>query len=93
MTTEMQRKYQAEIERLDGEIAHYEQQWTKVPRFAWAALVCPVVGSVAGWGAGFVALLVTAALVGVRAYLIAVRKSENVWTRDRLLAEIGLGSR
>jgi hypothetical protein len=92
MTTEMQRKYQAEIERLDGEIAHYEQQWTKVPRFAWAALVCPVVGSAAGWGAGFVALLVTAALVGVRAYLIAVRKSENVWTRDRLLAEIQPGS-
>ena len=89
MTTEMQRKYQAEIERLDHEIAHYERQWAKVPRFAWALLISPAVGAAVGWGAAVVALLVTLALVGVRAYLIAMRKSENVWTRDRLLAEIG----
>jgi hypothetical protein len=85
----MYRKYRAEIERLNGEIAHYDRQWARVPRFAWAALLCPVVAYVAGLGAAFVALLVTAALVGVRAYLVAVRKSENVWTRDRLLEEIG----
>jgi hypothetical protein len=88
MTTETHRKYLAEIERLDGEIAHYDRQWTKVPQFGWAALLVPVAGVVSGWGAAIVALLVTLALVGVRAYLIAMRKSENMWTRDRLLAEI-----
>jgi hypothetical protein len=89
MNTELQRKYRTEIERLEGEIAHYDRQWTLVPRFAWTALLCPVVGYLAGFGAAFVALLVTGALVAVRAYLVSVRKSENVWTRDRLLEEIG----
>jgi hypothetical protein len=93
MNTELYSKYQTEVDRLNGEIAHYEQQWTKVPRFAWAALQCPVAGVVAGWGAAFVALLVAAALVGVRAYLVAIRKSENVWMRDRLLADMGATSR
>lgn len=88
MTTDTVHKYRAEIERLDAEIAHYERQWTHVPRFLWAAVLCPVAGFLAGWGAAVVALLVSAALVGVRAYLIAMRKSENVWTRDRLLSEI-----
>jgi hypothetical protein len=89
MSDEMYRKYRAEIDRLEREIAHYERQWTKVPRFAWAAALCPVAGLLAGWGAALVALLVTGALIGVRAYLIAVRRSENEWTRDRLQAEIG----
>ena len=88
MTSEMVFKYQSEIARLDGEIAHYEQQWQRVPRFAWAALLCPIAAVLAGWGAAFVALLVSAALVGVRAYLVAMRKSENVWNRDRLRADI-----
>jgi hypothetical protein len=88
MTTELVLKYQSEIARLDSEIAHYERQWRKVPRFAWAALLCPIAGVLAGWGAAFVALLVSAALVGTRAYLVAMRKSENMWTRDRLRADI-----
>jgi hypothetical protein len=88
MTHEMVLKYQSEIARLDGEIAHYERQWQRVPRFAWAAVLCPIVGVLAGWAAAFVAFLVSAALVGVRAYLVAMRKSENAWTRDRLRADI-----
>jgi hypothetical protein len=90
MSTEMYRKYRAEVERLNAEIAHYDRQWTRVPRFAWAGLLCPIAGYLAGFGAAFVALLVTVALVGVRAYLVAVRKSENIWMRDRLLEEIGV---
>ena len=93
MNPELDRKYRAEIARLDGEIAHYDRQWEKVPQFAWAVLLCPVAGFLAGWGAAFVALLVSAALVGVRAYLIAVRKSENVWMRDRLVQDLSAGER
>jgi len=88
MTQEMVIKYQSEIARLDSEIAHYERQWQRVPRFAWVALLCPIAGVLAGWGAAFVAFLISAALVGVRAYLVAMRKSENAWNRDRLRADI-----
>ena len=52
-------------------------------------LLAPVAGFVWGWGAAAVAVLAAFALVGVRAYLIAMRKSEVVWNRDRLLDELG----
>ena len=89
MNSEMYRKYHVELQRLDGEIAHYDRLWTQVPYFALAALLAPVVGIMWGWAAMFVELLVTAALVGVRAYLISMRKSEIVWNRARLVEELG----
>src|SRR5687768_14233226 len=46
MNLEMSRKYLAEVARLEGEIAHYEQQWSTVPHFAWSALLAPVSGLV-----------------------------------------------
>jgi hypothetical protein len=88
MGQELASKYRAEVARLDGEIAHYDRQWAKVPHFAWAALLAPVAGYVWGWGALVAALLVALALVFVRAYLIAMRKSEVSWTRDRLLQDL-----
>jgi hypothetical protein len=81
-------KYRAEIARLDGELQHYDQQWTTVPHFAWSALLAPIAGYWAGWGAAVAALLVAAALVGVRAYLIAMRKSEVSWNRERLVEDL-----
>jgi hypothetical protein len=89
MNAELCRKYRAEVERLDGEIAHYDQLWTQVPYFALAAALAPVAAYLWGWPAAFVELFVSAALVGVRAYLIAMRKSEIVWNRARLLEELG----
>jgi hypothetical protein len=81
-------KYRAEIARLDAEHREYEKLWTQVPRFALVLLLAPVVGVV--WGLGwFVAeLLVSAALVGTRAYLIAVRKNENRWNRAQLVEDL-----
>ena len=89
MNSELVQKYRAEVARLDGEIAHYDRQWTTVPYFALAALLSPVAGYLWGWPAAIVELLVTAALVGVRSYLIAMRKSEIVWNRARVLDELG----
>lgn len=89
MSPELSMKYRAELERLDAEYAHYEQQWSKVPRFAWVALSGPSAGLLFGWAAAVVALLVSAALVGTRAYLIAMRKSEIRWNRERLLDDLG----
>jgi len=81
-------KYQAEIDRLDEEHAGLARLWTQVPRFALFALLSPVVWAVWGWGAGVVALMVTAALVGTRAYLIAVRQTENRWNRTKLVDDL-----
>ena len=89
MKPELSLKYHAELERLDAERAHYERQWSKVPRFGWVALSVPVSGLIWGWGAAVVALLVSLALVGTRAYLIAMRKGENRWNRERLLDDMG----
>jgi hypothetical protein len=89
MEPNLYRKYREEVERLDGEIAHYDRQWDTVPHFAWVLLLAPFVGYAYGWAAAVVEVFVAFALVGVRAYLIAMRKSEVVWTRDRLLAELG----
>lgn len=88
MSSELQDKYHAELARLDGELAHYERQWTLVPRFAWVTVLAPIAGLVWGVAALFVALLVTLALVGVRAYLIAMRRSEIAWNRERLVADL-----
>jgi glucose-6-phosphate-specific signal transduction histidine kinase len=81
-------KYQAEIARLDEEHRQYEKLWTQVPRFALVVLLAPVVGFVWGFGWFVAELLVSAALVGTRAYLIAVRKHENRWNRDRLVDDL-----
>ena len=89
MNAEMVGKYRAEVARLDSEIAHYDRQWTTVPYFALVAVLAPVAGYLWGWPAALVELLVTAALVGVRSYLIAMRKSEILLNRSRLLDELG----
>jgi hypothetical protein len=81
-------KYRAEIERLDEEHRDYERLWTQVPRFALVVLLAPVAGFVWGFGAFVVGLLVSGALVGTRAYLIAMRKSENRWNRNKLVDDL-----
>lgn len=81
-------KYRAEIARLDAEHREYERLWTQVPRFAWVLLLAPVIGFVWGFGWLVVEVLVSAALIGTRAYLIAVRKTENRWNRDKLVEDL-----
>jgi hypothetical protein len=85
---ELEGKYQAEIARLDAEHREYQKLWTQVPRFAWVVLLAPVIGYVWGFGWFVAAVLVSAALVGTRAYLIAVRKNENRWNRDKLVEDL-----
>jgi hypothetical protein len=80
----LSQKYRAEIERLDEEYRDLERMWSQVPWFALFALLSPVVGAVWGWGAGVVELMVTGALVGTQAYLVAVRQTENRWNRTKL---------
>jgi hypothetical protein len=84
----LERKYRVEIERLDEEYRHLERIWSSVPSFALVAMLAPVVGYFFGWGAAVVELLVSAALLGTRAYLIAVRKTENRWNRDKLVEDL-----
>ena len=84
----LQQKYHTEIERLDEEHRDLERLWTQVPRFALVALLSIPVGITWGWGAAVVELLVSAALVGTRAYLIAIRKTENRWTREKLVNDL-----
>ncbi len=81
-------KYQAEIDRLDAEHREYEKLWTQVPRFAWVLLLTPVIGVLYGFGWFVAAVLTSGALVGTRAYLIAVRKTENRWNRDKLMEDL-----
>jgi hypothetical protein len=88
MTSEMDRKYRTEVARLDGELAHYDRLWTQVPQFAWVALLAPVVGFMWGFAAALLEIVLSAALVGVRAYLIAMRKSEISWNRARLVSDL-----
>jgi hypothetical protein len=87
-THSLKQKYEAEIDRLDREHTELERSWNQVPRFALVALLAPLCGLVWGWGAAVVALLVSAALVGTRAYLSAVRRSENRWNRNKLLDDL-----
>lgn len=81
-------KYETEIERLDQLYAELDQLWEKVPRYAYLALLAPVVWYFWSFGWAFVELLVTAALTGTQAYLIGVRKSENRWNRDSLVQDV-----
>ncbi|MEY4513324.1 MAG: hypothetical protein RLZZ450_5446 [Pseudomonadota bacterium] len=81
-------KYQAEIARLDAEHDDLARMWTQVPWFVLFAALSPVVWAVWGWGAGVVELMVTGALVGTRAYLIAVRQTENRWNRTKLVNDL-----
>jgi hypothetical protein len=88
MNAASRKKYEAELVRLDDEFVSLEQHWSHVPRFAWFALLAPVAWYVFGFWGGVVELLVTAALVGTRGYLIGMRKSENRWTRDSVAREL-----
>lgn len=83
-------KYEAEIQRLDELHSELDGLWEKVPRYAYLALLAPIVWYFKGLGWAFVELLVTAALIGTQAYLIAVRKSENRWNRARLVDDVNL---
>jgi hypothetical protein len=76
------------VARLDGELAHYERLWTQLPQLAWVALLAPLVGFVWGFAAALLEIVLSAALVGVRAYLIAMRKSEISWNRARLVSDL-----
>jgi hypothetical protein len=88
MSESQKEKYRIEIARLDAEILDLERLWQQVPWFACTVLLAPVAGLVWGWGAAVVALLVSAALVGTRAYLVAVRKTENRWSRAQLVSDL-----
>ena len=88
MNTTSQTKYQIELERLDEQFRQLQSQWQRTPRLALFALLAPVVGYKAGFGAAMVELMVTAALVGTYSYLIGVRKSENRWTRASVAREL-----
>lgn len=81
-------KYEQELRRLDAEFEELQRHWEQVPRFFVTALACPVVWIMYGFASGFVALLVSAALVGTRAYLIGIRKSENRWLHQSVAHEI-----
>ncbi|HEY6876573.1 MAG TPA: hypothetical protein VI299_01090 [Polyangiales bacterium] len=81
-------KYRAEIARLDAEHREYERLWSEVPRFAYVLLLAPGIGFVWGFGWFVVAVLVSAALIGTRAYLIAIRRTENRWNRDKLVEDL-----
>ena len=88
MSESQKEKYRIEIARLDAEILDLERLWKQVPWFACTALLAPLAGLAWGCGAAVVALLVSAALVGTRAYLIAVRKTENRWSRAQLVSDL-----
>jgi hypothetical protein len=81
-------KYETEIRRLDELRAELDRLWTKVPRYAYLALLAPLVWYFAGLGWAFVELLVTASLVGTQAYLIGVRKNEIRWNREKLVEDL-----
>lgn len=82
------RKYEVEIARLDELYEHLEGLWKYVPRYAWVAVLSPIVWWFAGFGWAFTHLLVTGALVGTQAYLIGVRKNENRWNRQLVAADL-----
>jgi hypothetical protein len=89
MNTASRMKYERELVRLDEEFVALQKHWQHVPRFAWFALLAPVAWYVHGFAACLVELLVTAALVGTRGYLIGMRKSENRWIRESVARELG----
>ncbi len=87
------RLYEIEIARLDELDAHLDQLWTKVPRYGLLGLAIPFVWYFKSFGWAVATLLTTLALVGTQAYLIRMRKSENRWTRRRLVEDIALRRR
>jgi heme exporter protein D len=89
MTTQtIQAKYEAEMRRLDAEYAALDVLWSRVPRWALLSLLAPAAWYGSGWGAAVVALLVVSAVTATRAYLVAVRRSENRFTRQSLEREL-----
>lgn len=82
------RLYETEIKRLDELFVHLEGLWKYVPRYAWLAVLSPVVWFFVGFGWAFTELLVTAALVGTQAYLIGMRKNENRWNRELIARDL-----
>jgi hypothetical protein len=84
------RLYEAEIARLDELDVHLDQLWTRVPRYGLVGLASPFVWYFKSFGWFVATLLTTAALVATQAYLIRMRKSENRWTRRRLVEDIQL---
>jgi hypothetical protein len=82
------RLYKAEIARLDELDAHLDHLWTRVPRYGLFGVAAPFVWYFKGFGWAVATLLTTAALVGTQAYLVRMRKSENRWTRARLVEDI-----
>lgn len=82
------RKYEAELARLDQLHAHLEHLWTQVPRYALVGLAAPFVWYFVGFGWALTTLLVTGALVGTQAYLIAVRKNENRFNRELVARDL-----
>jgi hypothetical protein len=81
-------KYEQEIRRLDELDKELDVLLIHAPRYAYVALLAPVVWYFVGGGWAFAELLVTAALVGTQMYLLKVRKSENRWNRDSLVEDV-----
>lgn len=81
-------KYEEEIRRLDALDEELDVLLSHAPRYAYAALLAPVVWYFAGGGWAVAELLVTASLVGTQAYLLKVRKSENRWNRESLVEDV-----
>jgi len=81
-------KYEDEIARLDVLDAELDELLLKAPRYAYLAVLAPVVWYFKGFGWALVELMVTAALVGTQSYLLRMRKSENRWNRKSLVEDI-----
>jgi hypothetical protein len=81
-------KYEADMTRLDAEYAVLDALFRRVPRSAFVVLLAPVLWYGVGWGAAVVLLLLAFALTATRAYLLAVRKSDNRSTRESLEREL-----
>jgi hypothetical protein len=88
MNAASRKKYEAELVRLDDEFRSLQEHWARVPRFAWFALLAPLAWVLQGFSGALIVVLVTPALVGTRAYLIGMRKTENRWTRDSVAREL-----
>jgi len=81
-------KYEIEIARLDVLDAELDELLLKAPRYAYLAVLAPVVWYFKGFGWALVELMVTAALVGTQSYLLRMRKSENRWNRASLVDDV-----
>lgn len=79
---ELIQKYEAEIARLEELDSALDKLWVRVPYFGLLGLFAPLAWYLYGFGWAVATLLVTGALVGVQAYLIGIRKTENRWNRS-----------